>query len=203
MTFDHAEIIEIIHKSQHCQRNWDLSKEIPEDDLNLIITAATQCPSKQNIAHYNLHVITNREKIEKIHSHTIGFRGVQTNPQVLANVLIIIEIHPVEEHRNSFSYISMPKEKQIEAFSRDAYMAVGIATGYINLTSNLLGYYSGCCACFDNESIKRILGLENDILLMIGIGYKNDNLNRRVHHLDPTFIFPTIKKEDIKVSFYR
>jgi nitroreductase len=203
MTFDHTEIIKIIHKSQHCQRNWDLSKEIPEDDLNLIITAATQCPSKQNIAHYNLHVITNREKIEKIHSHTIGFRGVQTNPQVLANVLMIIEIHPVEEHKNSFSYISMPKEKQIEAFSRDAYIAVGIATGYINLTANLLGYYSGCCACFDNESIKRLLDLENDILLMIGIGYKNDNLNRRVHHLDPAFIFPAIKKEDIKVSFYR
>jgi nitroreductase len=203
MTFDHAEIVQIIHKSQHCQRNWDLSKEIPEDDLNLIITAATQCPSKQNIAHYNLHVFTNRQKIEKIHSHTVGFRAVQTNPQVLANVLIVMERRLVEEHKNSFSYVSIPRDKQIEAFSRDAFMAVGIASGYVNLISNLLGYYSGYCACFDNESIKQILGLENDILLMIGIGYKNDNLNHRVHHLDLNFEFPTFKKEDIKVTFYR
>jgi len=27
-----------IHKSQHCQRNWDLSKEIPEQDLETIKT---------------------------------------------------------------------------------------------------------------------------------------------------------------------
>lgn len=202
MIFDREEIIEIIHKSQHCQRNWDLTKSVPQNDLDLIVTAATQCPSKQNIAHYNLHIITNREKIEKIHSNTVGFRGVQTNPQVLANVLIVLEHRPVTEHKNSFSYISISNEKRMEAFYKDALTAAGIATGYINLVSNLLGYNTGYCACFDNEEIKKILGLQNDILIMMGIGHKNDNLDRKVHHLDSAYIFPATKKENIEVTFY-
>jgi len=30
-----------IHKSQHVQRNWDLSKTIPQEDLDLIAEAVT------------------------------------------------------------------------------------------------------------------------------------------------------------------
>jgi hypothetical protein len=29
----HQEITKAIIKSQHCQRNWDLSREIPEEDF--------------------------------------------------------------------------------------------------------------------------------------------------------------------------
>ena len=32
---DHKQIQKAVIRSQHCQRNWDLSKEIPEADLNL------------------------------------------------------------------------------------------------------------------------------------------------------------------------
>ena len=52
-TFTNSEIIKAIHRSQHTQRNYDLSKKIPQADLDLIIEAATQCPSKQNIAYYD------------------------------------------------------------------------------------------------------------------------------------------------------
>ena len=38
-----------IHKSQHCNRNWDLSKSIPQEDIDLITESATQCPVKQNL----------------------------------------------------------------------------------------------------------------------------------------------------------
>ena len=39
MFTNHDTIKKAIIRSQHCQRNWDLSKEIPEVDLNLFMTA--------------------------------------------------------------------------------------------------------------------------------------------------------------------
>ena len=57
---------ETIHESQKCQRNWDLNKQISEEDKQLIVESATNCPSKQNLIYYKLHVIEDREKIEKI-----------------------------------------------------------------------------------------------------------------------------------------
>ena len=38
-----------IHKSQHVQRNWDLSKSIPQEDIDLIAEAVTGAPSKHQI----------------------------------------------------------------------------------------------------------------------------------------------------------
>ena len=49
-TFENKNIIKAIHASQHTQRNYDLDKKIPIEDIKTIITAATQCPSKQNLA---------------------------------------------------------------------------------------------------------------------------------------------------------
>ena len=59
-----------IHKSQHCNRNWDLSKEMPQEDIDLITEAATQRPTKQNLNHYKTHVITDRAMIEQIEAAT-------------------------------------------------------------------------------------------------------------------------------------
>ena len=93
---DHKQIEKAVIRSQHCQRNWDLTKDIPEEDLQLIIHAATQCPSKQNIAFYKVHFITNRSLIEEVHSKTAGFKNYdtgeyETNSQTLANLLIAFE----------------------------------------------------------------------------------------------------------------
>jgi nitroreductase len=96
----HKEIKDAIIRSQHCQRNWDLNRSIPQEDLELLITAATQCPSKQNVAFYKLHFITNRSMIEKIAEQTNGFIVQRTpeikttiNTQVLANLVVVFEEH--------------------------------------------------------------------------------------------------------------
>ena len=61
--FENKNIIKAIHASQHTQRNYDLERKIPIEDIKTLITAATQCPSKQNLAFYDLHVIVNRNVI--------------------------------------------------------------------------------------------------------------------------------------------
>ena len=94
-----------ILKSQRCQRNWDLKKEIPEADLEVIKTAVTSCPSKQNITFYKPYFITNREHIERIHASSMGAYTVDrntnegkynTNSQLLANLLVVL----VEDYDN-------------------------------------------------------------------------------------------------------
>lgn len=214
----HQEITKAIIKSQHCQRNWDLTREIPEEDFKLFMTAVTQCPSKQNIAHYRVHAITNRDIIEQVHSHTRGFSidfnpdHATTNSQVLANLLIVLEKNPVDvsdpydQHRTDQT-LEMAQGTMSDSskaiLMRDCHMAVGIAAGYLNVVASMLGYSTGCCACFLSQPIQDVLGIQNEVLLMMGVGFKDPNLNRRVHHADHSFVFPTKVKQEIQVNHYR
>lgn len=203
-------IKEIIHKSQHVQRNWDLSKEIPQEHLDILIEAATQCPSKQNIAYYGVHVITDRTLIEEIHSHTTGFgpnvfnleeKSLETNTQVLANVLFCFTFHEASrlqtkrflQQANGLTDLTI--NKFIE--EQDRNTAIGIASGYVNFISNLLGYSTGFCGCFETEEIHTILTEEP--ILLLGIGFPDENKTRLEHHTDPTVKYAALRKEPIPV----
>lgn len=218
MELAHDNIEKAIHRSQHCQRNWDLSREIPQEDLDLILTSVTQCPSKQNVSHYKVHAITSRTMINAIHDHTEGFAvtyapyKAETNSQVLANLLLVFEAKAPSfggdtvDVRNDETRLlknGQLDEAAMALITRDRHMAVGIAAGYCNMTSALLGYGTGCCACFDGAAIKNLLGATGEILLMMGVGYKDPNLNRRVHHANHSFMFPTKAKQAIPVSWIK
>ena len=198
-------IKETIHESQKCQRNWDLNKQIPEEDKNLIIESATNCPSKQNLNYFKLHVIEDREMIEKIHDNTKGFgpiysdydselRGensydenrqeegeMYTNPQVLGQMLLAFT-------KNEDTLLQRQED---DDWSEDRSMAIGIAAGYVNVVATQLGYSTGCCKCMNSEAVAEILG-ESPILLM-GVGIADKTRDRREHHTED-FKFPTLKK---------
>ena len=213
-----TEISERILQSQKCQRNWDLSKEIPEEDLNLIITAATQCPSKQNIAYYNVHAITNRNIIEAIHVNTEGFTmtynpyQITTNTQVLANLLIVLEPADITinnkkdslRNEHTIALVDGSMDDTVNTIlTRDTTIAIGIASGYINLTAAMLGYYTGFCSCFSPFGIKNILNLKNEPILLMGIGFKDETLHRRTQHTNHNYLYPTKQKQNINVSYWK
>jgi nitroreductase len=217
LELDHSAIKDAIIISQHTQRNWDLTREISSEDMDLLVHAATQCPSKQNIAYYKAHFITNRDLIEKIHAVT-EFKSrskkhpIMTNTQVLANLLIVFEkvdFIPTlatdipRSNETDAILAGTQTEADMECLRRDAEMAVGIAAGYLNLTASMLGLRTGCCACFDPLSVRNILGLEQDPILLMGIGYKNDKLNRRIHHMMNDFVFATKVKQPIAVQMHK
>ena len=87
--FSHKNIIKAIHASQHTQRNYDLSKELPIEDIKTIITAATQCPSKQNIAFYDLHVVVNSTVIKSIYETTTSIHDDSGNYGIRNRVLFL------------------------------------------------------------------------------------------------------------------
>ena len=211
MQTTYNDIRKAVIRSQHCQRNWDLTKEIPQEDLDLLVHAVTNCPSKQNMAFYKVHFITDRNVIEKIHSHTDGFTinyftgESKTNSQTLANLLLVFEAsNPLQstEVRNEETFKSKINEltdEDYENLARDTHVAVGIAAGYSNLTASMLGMNTGCCSCFNPEPIKELIGAKNKLMLLMGIGYKDDTRNRREHHSDE-FVFPTKPKQLIEIN---
>ena len=211
---------ETIHESQKCQRNWDLSKDIPQEDKDLIIEAATNSPSKQNLNYFNVHVIEDRDVIEKIHSYTEGFGPIYkdfdtnktpherskdgqahyekgkedgkyyTNHQVLGQMLLAFTPNEPSQVR-----------EENDSYDQDRDMAIGISAGYVNVIATQMGYSTGCCKCIsDVSAIREILG-EEPILLM-GVGVADAKRDRREHHNDPSFTFPSLKQnKKISVNY--
>ena len=198
-----------IAKSQQCNRNWDLSKQIPEEDIKTLEQSVTQCSSKQNRVFYKVLYTQDRDKIERIHDATNGFTyGLQkdeddnylttTNPQVLANTLFVLA---KDRDESMIARTAEENDFGIEdgKTQMDEDRSIGIAAGYLTLTANLLGYESGCCQCFNEAKVKDILGLDEDVFLLMGIGYGDKTRERKEHHNDPSFIFPSFNK-NIKVQ---
>jgi len=217
---ENKEIIKAIHASQHTQRNYDLSRTTPIEDIKTIITAATQCPSKQNIAFYDLHVIVNQKVIKSIYETTTnihdstGEYNSLSNPQILSNMLLVFSqkstlISGKHKEVDEASYSSEARR----IVDNDTHVAVGIAAGYVNLTASLLGLETGCCSCVMNyEAIKEMLQIDSNPLLLMGVGYKNSGTNRRMHplrgteeHKNNNWVekFKTFKKESIKISYIK
>ena len=61
---NHLKISKTIRK---CQRNWDLSKTIPEEHIQHLAYIAKHAPSKQDEAYFDLVIIKSRNIIDKIH----------------------------------------------------------------------------------------------------------------------------------------
>jgi nitroreductase len=204
------ELFKAIHRSQHVQRNFDLTRDMPEDDIATIVTAATQCPSKQNVAFYKLHVITDRNTIGQIYS-TCKATPNPDNPQVLGNLVFVFEEYENYDLKSpnintqilaAVNPKSSYHKEALTILEQDRFTALGIAAGYVNLVSSQLGYGTGCCSCIlDAPKLKSILGLKKEPLLVMGIGYKQDGKNRRVHHLKNTEVFATRKKQPIEINY--
>ena len=200
-----------IAKSQQCNRNWDLSKQIPDKDIKTMEQAVTQCSSKQNRVFYKVLYTQDRNKIEAIHNATDGFTYrlqkdkdgnylTITNPQVLANTLFVFakdRDDNMEARTDKENELGIEEERNSEDGKTDENRAIGIAAGYLTLTANLLGYESGCCQCFDGDKVKSILG--EDVFLFMGVGYGDKTRPRKEHHMDPSITFPSFNKK-IKVE---
>tara|TARA_B100001113_G_scaffold280332_1_gene235065 strand:- start:2715 stop:3302 length:588 start_codon:yes stop_codon:yes gene_type:complete len=188
---------DIIEQSQRCQRNWDLTKSVKDEDIELFKTAVSQCPSKQNRIWYNVVFVKDRKIIEKIHDTTDRFDypdGIEkTNSQTLANLLVIFNADKDER-------VKTTRDELLEDFDESYFVgsSIGIASGYLNLTAHLLGYKTGFCGGFRFEKVDKILNTKNSKLIM-GIGYPDDKRDRREHHLDFNYIYPSYNK-DIKIK---
>jgi len=215
---DNTEISKAIVRSQHCQRNFDLTKKIPEEDFELLKKSVTECPSKNNIAFYKVHFIEDRYLIEDIHEQTRGFvtkeheSGYETNTQVLANLLVLFERHlpntrlkddNVKRNEQTRYFEDRGEWEDLELLTKDIHTSLGIAAGYLNLTASLLGYRTGCCQCMNADKVQKVALLEDIPLLLMGVGYHQEGVNRRKHHIRDDFLFHAKKKMPIETKIWK
>ena len=200
-------ITKAVLSSQRCQRNWNLKKKIPEEDIEVLKTAITQCPSKQNYIFYKPLMITNRETIDKIYHNTEDGSTSEDgerikNVQTLANLLFAFEYsnewqqQVAEEQVRNQEAEDYLKSGVVHASTEpQRLLSIGIAAGYLNLTASLLGYQTGCCTCFNRRAVQDILGTKNPIGLLMGVGFGDETRPRREHHKKPGYFFPTHSKK--------
>jgi nitroreductase len=215
-----TQLIDIFEHSQRCQRNWDLSKQIPEEHINLLIEAVKKAPSKQNIAYYKAHFITDRILIESITRQTMGThinkwtedanKYTGSNAQSLANLLIAFESYedftdPDIHRRNAevhASFLNHPNNMYKIILNDDRHTAIGIASGYVALVANMLGYSTGFCACIQSENVGPLLNTNNRIVLLLGVGFPNEGVPHNVLHNDSPANrkYPSHSKQEILVN---
>jgi nitroreductase len=183
---------QIIDNIRQCQRNWDLSKDIPQEHLDHLIYIATHAPSKQDEAYYNLHVITNKELIQELLNHTFAFTvpvvsdqfGINLrNTQMGANVYFLwARKDPPSQREIKLSgefYKSNVNWRQSRA-----YAMIGISMGLVAYAAGSLGYKTGFNSNHGQVEGRAIwkskLGIPDneDITFGLGIGFPQEGRAR-------------------------
>lgn len=204
----HDTLKKAIDVTQKAQRNYDLSKIMPSADLETLIYAAVNSPSKQNETHYALYVYTDQDIIYKIYNETKLFSLIRDkedfintfkeedgkfwqnkdlsvhNSQVLANILYIFA-EDYGQARGGNSIIAQNTTdittESYQIYQEQINYSIGIAVGELILSAALLGYKTGICSAFPKDKIKKIINSKYDAKLLVGIGFENTNIDRRMH----------------------
>jgi nitroreductase len=192
--------------SQRAQRNYDLSKTIPDNDLETLIYAAANSPSKQNEIHFSLKVYTDQTIIKQIYNHTKRFALYDQstalnetfreedgkfwqnedhsvcNSQILANALFVY----VDDVGTAKGGEHMLAKQNVDGICNLVYQeqknfSVGISVGELILSASLLGYKTGICSAFSLSQIQKIINTDEKIKLLVGVGYENTGIDRRLH----------------------
>jgi len=204
---DIKELKTAIKNTNSCQRNWDRSKVIPEEHVNLFVEAIKWSPTKQNETHYKVVYTTNPELIYKIYKKTKYFTVVHPeyniatddygntkdeynvcNSQTYSNLLIGI-FHDWKQE-NSRAMIHKIVDERSETVKAEAMyqraqhrlLSMGVVIGEIVLTASLLGYKTGLCSAHSSSEVGRLFGEEGDeCIVLVGVGYPDLKRNRKEH----------------------
>jgi len=193
-----------VDTSQRAQRNYDLSKNIEDKDLETLIYAATHSPSKQNETHYSLHVYTDRDIIREIYNTTKRFtfgnkqhlseildptKGEQWmyenravhNSQILANALFVYTDDDGPMRGVTHFLAQNDDQGSIAIYNEQKNYSIGISVGQLTLAATLLNYKTGICSAFDQTIVRNIIKSDRDVKLLVGVGYENTGVDRRLH----------------------
>ena len=175
----HDKIKNAIEVTQRAQRNYNLTKTIPQKDIDTLIHAASNGPSKQNETHFNLRVYTDPTIIKKIHEATklyamFSWDNVDevfndkdgnfntkeeytvTNSQIYANA-VFIWCDDTANLRGGTHILGARKEASFiskQTLFEQKSFSVGISSGQLTMAAALLGYKTGYCSAFE-RNIKR------------------------------------------------
>jgi hypothetical protein len=193
---NHIDVSKTIRK---CQRNWDYTKTVSDEHIDHLAYIAKHSPSKQDEAYFDLAIIKDRAKIQKIYDWSIGFSQFDDdwnplpsikNPQTAANVLFIWFIKEPTTIRNFYQEGYNPDEKHGEPKRQDdpnrrdnTFCSIGLSLGVTAWAAADLGYVTGFSKNLGNhEDLKKLLGMELEPIFSLGIGYPDTSLPHNISH---------------------
>jgi hypothetical protein len=140
---------------------------------------------------------------------------ITTNSQILANLVFVYESktfnqmsesfrqdQEIQEHdlEWQFNQTGSGLEKDLEGFKIDRDRHLGISSGQLVLVANMLGYRTGYCACFDSNEIGKLLNLEGNNFMLVGIGVPHPDKTRIEYMDDPDYNYMVKKREQVCVE---
>lgn len=175
--------MEAVKSAERCQRNWNHSKPVIEEDVKKIVDVATTMPTKQNREYYELMVSTNPNFNRTCYKHAIDpqsehfkDRKIHRNTQVTAPLVMIWKPTSPDD-----LFITDSDE-----FTQNYLISIGISSGAAVLTANQLGYKTGFCSCIEDETlfedVEKIynISVTNRFrTLIVGFGYPDENFDRQ------------------------
>lgn len=205
--------------SFHAQRNWDRTKEIPQEHIDTFLEVIRNSPTKQAETHYKVLWTDDTDLIYQIYRKTKHFSVTPSgsalkytdddgktdvkfnvrNSQIYSNLLFAFSFDWNEkESRAKIHTVSNrqnAKESVIVEKDRQRCLSMGIAVGELILSANLLGYRTGLCSAFWPKELKPFFNDEN-IELLVGIGYPTDKPRREHEEVYNRDITPSKKTGD-------
>lgn len=193
-------IINASKGSYHAQRNWDRTKEIPQEHIDTLIEVIKNSPTKQGETHYKVFWSDDEDFIYQVYRKTNHFAitpmgstdytdssgrtEVQyniRNSQIYSNILFAFSYDWNQDKAGAMCHTIVDKGKgnNIVAYEkhRQQTLSIGVAVGELILAANLLGYKTGLCSAFWQHEMKEYF-FGKDIELLVGVGYPTDRPRR-------------------------
>lgn len=204
------ELKKIVKLTTRNQRNWDVSVPFPRPHTEKIVDFVVNHPSKESwndneyaINYLDLLVVTDDSIKRAIYDLT-----KKTNPQVLAPLLLIWVSKYFTANNDFTDQYTEDKEilegkNIVDSNSLNSITGthVGLSGAYGSMIAGGLGYRTGFFKCFKTNyasDMKHILGVDQRVELMLGIGEANETKRPTEHH-ESSIEYGTLIKEPIKI----
>ena len=198
------ELKDAVEVTNRCQRNWDRSKPIFDEDLETLIHVAKRSPAKQNETHYKVFVIKDPDTIYKINrktKHYALWRDIDEieddgktntadmnvrNSQVWASVLFGFCDDWDQSVARSAIHAIMDEKEEVKANviierEKQRYFSMGISSGMVAMSAAMMGYSTGYCSAFWPNEMEEIVPGFIDLKILLGIGHPHPDKHRREH----------------------
>jgi nitroreductase len=163
-----------------CQRNWDYSKPVLSEDVDLLVNIARSAPSKNNLNLLSIQVFENSlEKINPILENARTSPNISPKYSVQAPLTIVLGWRidryvflAIENPHHWNELYDRSKDnvhKRTEELSKVTYTYAGVIAGAVSYKANELGYKTGVNTCFMYDT--KMIDTDDSVILSIGIGH--------------------------------
>jgi len=188
---DNKEYLDIIKKTQRCQRNWNLDKTVDDQTIDFLIESGYNVATKQNLNSFKIVCLKTRKEIEKwkvvarnpdselsylSNDDIKSAKNNHQNPQTDANLLFLFFINMDERTSQARRDRECGPDPSASEWRVKKHLEVGLAAQAISTAAVIKGMRSGMCGCIWSNIIKDAWVKDwkvnkHDLALMMGVGY--------------------------------